>query len=309
MVQVLIDYLTLSSKIHDVHHFIDCLGLLDVNFISMGGRYGWSDRLYYRGISLFYGGRDDICLEISGTGCRTVEELNNSFDWYGFFQELSGDLSAGNVHISRLDMAADDHEGILSFHSMLRSCSHHRYICKARFCTWTDGSEQVIYFGSPSSDRRVRIYNKALESDVEGHWLRVEMQMRNDCAMSFILNWFNLGGDVGDVYASVLRDYLRFTTSRPEGRHHDRCKIQPWWNRFLGESTACCQLYLHARSYSLPTVCAFLDKQASSSLKLWLMANNGDFEDIIAMIEGSTLNKRQKLLLEKIEEYGKDVVL
>ena len=42
-------------------------------------------------------------------------------------------------------------------------------------------------------------------------------------------------------------------------------------------------------------------RQASSSLKLWLEANNGDWEDIIKMVEGAQLNRRQVQLLDRMQ--------
>ena len=48
----------------------------------------------------------------------------------------------------------------------------------------------------------------------------------------------------------------------------------------------------------------FLERQASSSLKLWLEANNGDWEDIVSMVEGAKLNSRQMQLLDKIKGEG-----
>ena len=46
-------------------------------------------------------------------------------------------------------------------------------------------------------------------------------------------------------------------------------------------------------------------EQAASSLRLWLEANNGDLTDIVEMIEGARLNRRQQMLLDRIREDGK----
>lgn len=298
---VLIDYVTMTSKIHNIQHFIDRIGVGACPMLEMPGRYGWSTRLYYRGISVLYGGREDVCLEISGTGCRTVEELSgNTFDWFRCFQGFEDDLMVQEVNVSRLDIAGDDLEGILNYRRMALHCRHRRYICKARWNMWTDGDEQAIYFGAPSSDRRLRIYNKALEQGQEGHWIRAEMQMRNKNAVSFLLNWFRRK-DIGACYAGVLRDFLRFTTTTPENNHHSRCETAPWWDKFIDQVGNCPQLYIDGGEYTLWHVQRFLERQAASSLKLWLQANNGDFQDIIDMIEGAKLNSRQKQLLEQIQ--------
>lgn len=299
---VLIDYLTMTSKIHSERHFIEMLGLTDCSFLEMPGRYGWQHRLYYRGVSILFGGsRDDICLELSGTGCRTVEEMsNNTFDWFRFLQGFEFDIRTGDVNVSRLDIAGDDHEGILNYSTMVKHCRKERFICKCHRKIWIDGDEQEIMFGAKSSDRRLRIYNKALEQSLDDHWIRVEMQMRNKNAVSFLLNWFR-EKDIGSCYGGVLRDFLRFTTSSPDGFHYDRCIVTHWWNKFLGRVESCPQLYVDGGAYTLWHVQRFLERQASSSLKLWLEANNGDWQDIIDMVEGAKLNSRQMQLLDKIQ--------
>ena len=325
MAQCLIDYLTFSRKLSlqpsllDYSYYVHLFGLTECNFLEMNGRYGWAHRLYYCGISLYYDGRPDICLEISGTGCRTIEEFNPGWDWASFFRELLPFLISGEAHVSRLDVAADDTDSILQFKKMFACCQHRRYIARPRWRIWTNGDEQSIYFGSSASERRLRIYNKALEQEQEGAWIRCELQMRNDAALSFLLNWLGdsctrMSGsgpqllEIGNIFAGVLMDFLRFTTSSPENHNHRRCDVCSWWLRFLGSVESCRQIYLPARSYSLPRVQSFLDRQASSSLKLWLEANNGDWEDIKAMVEGASLNRRQMELLKKIEEYGDKMV-
>ena len=76
--RVIIDYLTLTSKIHSTDFFIQKLGMTECEFIPIAGRYGWQNRMFYRGVSILFGGsREDICIELSGTGCRTVEEISN----------------------------------------------------------------------------------------------------------------------------------------------------------------------------------------------------------------------------------------
>ena len=99
---VVIDYLTMTSKVQDERAFLQELGLTDCNFVEMAGRFGWRTRLYYRGVSVYFGGsRDDVCLEVSGTGCRTVEELSgNTFDWFSFLSGFEPEIRAGEANVS-----------------------------------------------------------------------------------------------------------------------------------------------------------------------------------------------------------------
>lgn len=301
--QVLIDYLTMTSKIHSGWDLIARLGLQDYPFVELPGRYGWEARHYYRGVSLLLGGNrveGDICIELSGAGCRTVEEASgHTYDWYSFFHDLEPDIHAREVNVSRLDIAGDDRCGDLEFRRFIPYCKHRRYICKARWRTWTDGDEQIIMFGSSQSDRRLRIYNKALEQGIDDHWMRVEMQMRDDNALSFLLNWLR-DGEIGECYAGVLLDFLRFTRRTPDGNHYDRADLVQWWLNFVGKARTCPQLYLDTPSYCLDDVQRFLERQAGSSLRLLLEANNGEIDDIMEIIEGAVLNRRQRQLLDQI---------
>ena len=67
----------------------------------------------------------------------------------------------------------------------------------------------------------------------------------------------------------------------------------------------CPQLYVNGGDWGLWDVQHFLERQAASSLRLWLEANNGDLTDIVEMIEGARLNRRQQMLLDRIREDGK----
>lgn len=308
---VIIDYLTMTSKIHPHTAFLDLLGVSDYEFLEISGRYGWEKRLYYRGISVYFGGRDDVCLEISGTGCRTVEEISgNQFNWFGFLAAFKEDLFAMDVNISRLDIAADDREGILQYRTLARYCQQDKYICRARWRIWIDGDEQAIYFGSPKSDRRLRIYNKAMEQGEDGHWLRVEMQMRDKNAVSFYLNWIQARGDIGYCYSGVLNDFLRFIKAPVTDNNYSRAEVTAWWRRFVDGVNKTKQLYLNGGKFTLWNVQRFLERQAASSLKLWLRVHNGDMSDLIDIIEGARLNKRQQDLLDRIllEEENNGII-
>lgn len=301
--QVLVDYLTFSDSVENVFNIIESLGLTDVKWVMIKGRYGWRDAMFYRGVTIYTGGRDDIGVNLSGRGCRTIESCRPGFDWLGLLLHLLYNEQHDQGHISRLDIAADDHEGFLDMQKIFRYIASDRYICKAKFRTWTQGSEEHCYFGSPSSDRRVRIYNKALEQGKpEEHWIRAEMQMRDDAAVSFLLSLEAEGLQIGETYAGVLLNFLRFVSEPVQGQNYSRAVVVRWWAKFLGTLRKLPVLHLPGDDYTLVSVYGFLERQASSSLRLWLDTHHGDMSDILAMIEGAQLNKRQKELLSKINE-------
>ena len=72
------------------------------------------------------------------------------------------------------------------------------------------GDEEEVIFGASSSSTRLRIYNKALERGVAGPWVRVEFQLRDEAANSFLANLLAREGRIGETYGGVLLNYLRY---------------------------------------------------------------------------------------------------
>ena len=82
---VLIDWLTVTSKVDSVDTFIRLLGM-DVHGIAWEEKEaymnGYPMRKTWGGVTLLYGAREDmgVCLTMSGAGCRTFES-HSSVSW------------------------------------------------------------------------------------------------------------------------------------------------------------------------------------------------------------------------------------
>lgn len=233
---VLIDYFKFTSKVHSWPDLIELLGLNTVIWESGKARDGWSCHDYFSGMHLYHGGRDDVGVEFSGAGCRMLETCNgNSFDWVGLFRYI---VEQGEeMNVSRLDIAGDDKTGILSLDKIVKYTRDGKYISKARRRIWISGDEEEVMFGASSSETRLRIYNKALERGVDGPWVRVEFQLRDDAADSFILNLLEKEGEIGIVYGGVLLNYLRYVTRCPADckNNYDRIPTVSWWSSFCSD--------------------------------------------------------------------------
>lgn len=133
--------------------------------------FGYEKCLKFSGIAVHFnldtkGEResiDKVCLDLSGQGCRTVESLVHDFDWKYF---ILGFMIDESFRVSRIDIACDDKDGILNMKQLFDYVRRNQYICKAQYFIYQQGSEETLYFGSPKSERRLRIYNKALERGV-----------------------------------------------------------------------------------------------------------------------------------------------
>lgn len=343
--RVLIDYLTITSKIHSVKDVMEILGISDkIQFEPIKSYYGYEHCLFFDGVRIHWTDNEklsEVCIDLSGKGCRTVEWLNdNKFDWYEFFyglyfnpisQKLDFEGFVKQLHISRLDVACDemansDKEGILSFDLMCKYTELRKYVCRAT-CEpwWSNGRVRQLVFGSEHSDRLLRIYDKALEqrnmlsknqpellASIPPHWIRAEFQLRNDNALSFLINWMKVH-DIGRCYSGVMNDYLRFVTkavNRDLNHHSDRMVTARWWQKFLGTSLKLKQAYIIGREFSIQNVWDYLKEQAGSSIRTILEAEGGDISKLLSIATDSKLNSKQRMALsawEKDKERAEQV--
>lgn len=283
--------------------FLDFLRLDEHECLHRGscfGRYGMIGCFWYNGIKLHYG---DYCiLDMSGSGCRTLETLyNNEFDWAEFIKFL---LDHGG-HVSRLDVAVDDLEDennkpILKFSRMLNSMRDKKYISRAHNVRYMDGSVQEILIGSPASDKLVRIYNKALERGFgsDKHWIRVELQLRNDCALQFLMHWIREGNNIGQVFGGTLLSLFRFTTKSYDNQHSNRYITAPFWEKFCCTTEKLKNIKIGGLPYNEYNLINYLSVQASSSLKTYLTLCRGDITPLLNLADEAKLNEKQKVLLE-----------
>lgn len=230
---ILYDWLSFTSKKHTPRQLVHALGLDDVPWETVKGARGYKDRMYFSCISIHYNGRADmgVWVELSGQGCRTFESLSTLSNvwqdifWFIFKEELK---------VTRLDVAYDDHTGILDLDVMERDTKNLEFVSKADWWTVTYGSPgMTLEFGSPKSDVRIRIYDKAKERHCEPgtHWIRVELQLRDDRAKKFLGLEFE--HRIGDAFCGVLLNYLRYVDSDPLDSNRWRWPIKDYWGELL----------------------------------------------------------------------------
>lgn len=219
---LLVDYLVMSFKLQPKQ---DCFFKFLVRKLhfplsdaqKIRSYYGLSECWYYGGIKIHVN-PDLVVLDMSGKGCRSCEELNGGWDWYRFLRifdagmtvpvkdsDYGGMKGQYTVHIGRIDLACDLlGDGRLTVLFLQRYVQQRKFICKSDYHTSVVGNHELaVYFGSPRSDRRLRIYDKALEQGLQdtAKWVRFEFQLRNDNAMSFYLN---LSKTCGGIFLGVI---------------------------------------------------------------------------------------------------------
>lgn len=278
---ILIDWFSFSSKVEDPVALIDSIGLSNVPFITTSGHYGYKSAKYYGGIWVLYDGREGMgtCLEMSGQGCRQYESSGdrNLEDLVNLVASLSCDY-----HITRLDVAFDDvdHEGsgLLNVQKIDALARRDRYIgkFKSKSGSWSakhndDGAPEKIaysvYFGSSQSDVRFRIYDKSMErGGLDYHWVRFEVQLRDEACLNFITS----PGTVGSKFSGVINNYLRFIVPQKNDTNRRRWPSPEWWIKFLGSAEKISLYTAKDIEYNLTRLERYLYKQCGNSILTYI---------------------------------------
>ena len=259
---VLIDWISISTKVLDEEGVKSLLGFEKIPFENIKGMYGYQDRLNYEGVNIHYNGRDDmgVLLELSGQGCRTFESLGN-----GNYERLWKFVLAGYGNITRLDVAYDDHTGILPMDELFADSYAGSYVSKSdSFDFQYSNKGKTIYHGSEKSEIRLRIYDKGKERHCEEgtHWIRAEFQLRRDRAKRFL----ELDGTYGERFAGIMLNYLRYVEPTPEDQNKWRWPLKKYWADFLGDANRISLYVKPGMEYNLDRLDNYVFRQAGNAI-------------------------------------------
>ena len=246
---ILIDWLSITTKTHSPEDIISLLGMTDCTWQTTTGMHGYRDRLWYDSISIHYNGRADmgVWLEMSGQGCRAFETYGTG-DFNSLFRIVLDDPKL--AHLTRLDVAYDEYDGTLDIDRLCKDTLNDKYRSKMQFYEVVQSSNgKSLDIGSKTSDVMIRIYDKLAERlskfknedekekirDEIPHWIRIEIQMRDDRALEFVrqLN----GNQIGKIYTGVLKNYLEYGYFR-EVDGERRFETFSYWQKILNGAEA-----------------------------------------------------------------------
>ena len=298
---LLIDYLTISSKIDNEWSLIRLFGLEGCTWEKGKACNGYREALWYESIKVLYDASQDdmgVCIELSGQGCRTFETYGHGD--YGFiFDTIFNEPD--DYNISRLDIAFDDRTGIFDFDRLADDTHKGNYTSRSNTWSVTLGNkERIIYHGSKKSDVLIRIYDKALERNKqsEGHWIRFELQLRREKA----LNFAKMYGRFHETFYDVVYTYLRYIV------HDDlttitRCSMTDYWREFLGAAKLTTLSSDLGVDYNLARLDNFVMRQAGNAVETYIAITGKDAFFRNLKERGTAMNEKYKRLLERYGEY------
>lgn len=208
--------------------------------------YGADDPAYYQDsyndngclVTAAMKARDNmgVCLNLSGQGCRAFEQYSD-VGWFNLFEVIQ----THNGHVTRLDLAYDDHMGVIDIRRFAYDIKSRNYRSKSKWAEvlWSDDQLQdleglSVYVGKRSSDVLIRVYDKAAERGFKDqHWIRVELQLRRDRAGAALDQILAREG-IGSVAAGVLRNYLTVCVPSND-TNKSRWPVAYYWERVVGQ--------------------------------------------------------------------------
>lgn len=274
----LVDWLTFTVKGAAVDQMKALLGLSDVllsgssKWEELGGCNGYPKSEMFNGIRIMYGGADEMgtCINMSGQGCRTYESFGRG-DWLSLFGFLCEMAESGSCNVTRLDLAFDDHTGVFDIDQIEYDLSSHFWTAKFRWWVCEYGSQGTsLYMGSPKSDIRCRIYDKAAERGLTGeHWIRVELQLRRGNALSAVRH-INSGLSLSSVFSGVLRNYIQFREPC-EDSNKARWPLADYWAAFLDDVVPLTLWVNPGCEYNLENLQRYVIDQAGNAISCYVL--------------------------------------
>lgn len=262
---VLYDWLSFTSKYHTPEELIDALGLSHVNWTLTKGARGYQDRKYFGSISVHYNGREDmgVWVEMSGQGCRTFETMS-AVGWERLFLFIQ----EADLKITRLDVAYDDHTGVLPMREIINDTQDGMYVSRSDYWeTVLSSKGATVQIGSPQSEILIRIYDKAAERKCEPgtHWVRCEIQMRDSRAVQFT----KLQLPIGEAFSGVLLNYLRYVEPADDANKW-RWPMRPYWEDLVADAQRISIYEAPGMDYNLERCENYVFNQAGNAIDTML---------------------------------------
>ena len=320
--EIIYDWLSFTTKIHTLNEVLDLLDFRPdtVRFKEQEkGRYFYKKSLYFDGISIYYdgytkaNGDQGICVEMSGKGLRNWEEYSSA-DYDKIFdliiKNYSFDADNRKMNLTRLDVAYDDFEGVLDIDNLCTETLYENYV--SRFKDWNviKGSKgSSVCHGSNKSSVFIRIYDKLKEQHVEElleHWVRCELQLRQENAIGFI----KLKTHIEKSYFDVLNQYLRYIVPSDDDSNIRRAPTAPHWLNFIRSAESRSIFNKPKNDYKIENLLNYVDNQLSGAISTYIDILGVDkfLDNINNARKGKTLNPKYKTLKEQADANGNAIL-
>lgn len=204
-----------------------------------------------------------VWVEMSGQGCRTFETMS-AVGW----ERLFSFIQEAGLKITRLDVAYDDHTGVLPMREIINDTQDSMYVSRSDYWeTVLSSKGATVQIGSPQSEILIRIYDKGAERKCEPgtHWVRCEIQMRDSRAVQFT----KLQLPIGEAFSGVLLNYLRYVEPADDANKW-RWPMRPYWEDLVADAQRISIYEAPGMDYNLERCENYVFNQAGNAIDTML---------------------------------------
>ena len=284
---LLFDYVRIRFRTLDIQHIIRDVLKLNIKYMLHEdfGFYSYTEHYYIGDIFVFTSGDAEkgVLLELKGKGCRQFESylLAQGRSWYDFFMDV---LVDGGV-MKRIDLAINDHTGILDIPELARKCNREECVSVFRaFKSYAsgelvkhreqdkDGMGHTLYIGSLKSEVYFCCYEKNYEQyaklgiPIEEATIknRFEIRLKSERAYYAIRDLLTYY-DAERTAFSIINRYVRFA-DKEVGKKRSDWKTNDRWEWFIGEGRKPLKLTTKPEPYTLDRTLRWIARQVDPTL-------------------------------------------
>lgn len=329
--EMLFDYVRIRFPTTDVQHVVENILQLKLSYFLHEdyGFYSYSEHYALGDIFVLCSHELDkgVLVELKGRGCRQFESylLAQQRSWYEFFMDA---LVAGGV-MKRLDLAINDHTGMLDIPELTEKCRNEECVSVFRsFKSYASGElvkheEQdkagmgyTLYIGSLKSEVYFCVYEKSYEQYIKlGIPIeeapiknRFEIRLKNErayYAVRDLLTYY----DAERTAFSIINRYVRFVDKEADKKRND-WKLSVRWAWFIGENREPLKLTTKPEPYTLDRTLRWIQRQVDPTLKMLETITAKTGIDYLKEIRKSTkLTEKHYKIIEQQTTSTEDVIL
>lgn len=329
--EMLFDYVRIRFPTTDVQQVVENILQLKLSYFLHEdyGFYSYSEHYALGDIFVLCSHELDkgVLVELKGRGYRQFESylLAQQRSWYEFFMDV---LVAGGV-MKRLDLAINDHTGMLDIPELTEKCRNEECVSVFRsFKSYASGElvkheEQdkagmgyTLYIGSLKSEVYFCVYEKSYEQYIKlGIPIeeapiknRFEIRLKNErayYAVRDLLTYY----DAERTAFSIINRYVRFVDKEADKKRSD-WKLSVRWAWFIGENREPLKLTTKPEPYTLDRTLRWIQRQVDPTLKMLETITAKTGIDYLKEIRKSTkLTEKHYKIIEQQTTSTEDVIL
>lgn len=304
--RIIIDWLQFTVMNMSHIYVINDLLKLDLTLFSEmeRGKLGYLKQMQYGNISVCYAGSNKnndmgVHVILTGTGCRLYETFHPLI-------ELIESINVYEGKLTRIDIALDDRSGdLIKFNHLLDDIKKGNIVSK-----WKTSLEIIkrdlngnklgesINVGSRTSNTYLRIYDKALEQNLQGEiWYRIELEIKKTNAET-IQNLLT-ADNAGLLMRGILNNYMRMVVPNKNDINKSRWKTRPYWDKLIGDVDKV-RLTQAGEEKTIAQIKSWVERQVGSSLALIAIHEQGEltFLEQIITEKSKTLSAKHRRILK-----------